>query len=66
MNDTLPKGEDLRRAVKWVSGNLLEEPGQPLGPLVQEAIFKFDLSPLDADFLIRFFTEGMEMDFEAV
>ncbi len=57
MNDTLPKGEDLRRAVKWVSGNLQEEPGQPLNPLVQEAIFKFDLSPLDADFLIRFFTQ---------
>ncbi len=55
MNETLPKGEDLRRAVKWVSGNLQEEPGKPLQPLVQEAIFKFDLSPLDADFLIRFF-----------
>jgi len=57
MNETLPKGEDLRRAVKWVSGNLQEEPGQPLQSLVQEAIFKFDLSPLDADFLLRFFTQ---------
>ncbi len=58
MNDTLPKGEDLRRAVKWVSGNLQDDPGQPFQPLVQEAIFKFDLSPLDAEFLFRFFTEG--------
>ena len=56
MNETLPKGEDLRRAVKWVSGNLQDDPGKPLPPLVQEAIFKFDLSPLDADFLLRFFT----------
>ncbi len=60
MHDLLPDGEDLRRAVKWVSGNLLENPGQPLGPLVQEAIFKFDLSPLDAEFLIRFFSERKE------
>ncbi len=57
MHDLLPDGEDLRRAVKWVSGNLLENPGQPLGPLVQEAIFKFDLSPRDAEFLIGFFSQ---------
>ncbi len=60
MHDLLPDGEDLRRAVKWVSGNLLENPGQPVQPLVQQAIFKFDLSPLDAEFLIRFFGERKE------
>jgi hypothetical protein len=48
----LPDGEDLRRAVKWIAGRLQENPGQPLPPLVQEAVFKFDLSPRDADFLI--------------
>ena len=57
MHDLLPDGEDIRRAVKWVSLNLQENPGQPVGPLVQEAIFKFDLSPRDADFLIMFFRE---------
>lgn len=57
MHDLLPDGEDLRRAVKWVSGNLQENPDQPIQPLVQEAIFKFDLSPLDAEFLIRFFSK---------
>lgn len=55
-NVLLPKGEDLRRAVKWVSGNLEENPGQPVMPLVNEAIFKFDLSPMDAEFLIRFYS----------
>jgi len=55
MTEVLPKGEDLRRAVKWVSVNLQENPGQSVQPLVQEAIFKFDLSPMDADFLIRFY-----------
>lgn len=57
MHELLPEGEDLRRAVKWISGNLQEYPGQPVQPLVQEAIFKFDLSPKDADFLIGFYSQ---------
>jgi hypothetical protein len=60
MHDLLPDGEDVRRAVKWVSGNLQEDPGQPVQPLVQEAIFKFDLSPRDAEFLIGFFGQRNE------
>ena len=60
MHSLLPDGEDIRRAVKWVSGNIQENPGRPVQPLVQEAIFKFDLSPLDAEFLIRFFSERKE------
>ena len=60
MTEVLPKGEDLRRAVKWVSSNLQENPDQPVQPLVQEAIFKFDLSPMDADFLIRFYSKSKE------
>jgi len=55
MHDLLPEGEDLRRAVKWVSANIQENPGQPLHKLVQEAIFKYDLSPKDAEFLSRFY-----------
>jgi hypothetical protein len=62
MSSQLPEGEELRRAVKWVSGNLLEDPGQPVGPLVQEAIFRFDLSPLDAEFLTGFYRKGKDGD----
>ena len=51
----LPEGEELRRAVKWVSAHLQENPDQPLHKLVQEAVFKFDLSPKDSEFLIRFY-----------
>lgn len=60
MTDTLPEGEDLRRAVKWVSGNLQASPGQSVQTLVQGAIFKFDLSPKDAEFLIDFFRQWKE------
>ena len=62
MHDMLPEGEDLRRAVRWVSQGLQDNPGRTIQPLVQEAIFKFDLSPKDAEFLLGFFrrrkTEG--------
>ncbi len=57
IRDLLPEGDDLRRAVKWVSAHLQEEPGRAVGPLVREAIFTFDLSPRDAEFLIGFFSE---------
>ena len=55
MATILPEGDDLHRAVKWVSMNLQEDPDQPVNKLVQEAIFKFDLSPRDSDFLIDFY-----------
>lgn len=58
MHDLLPDGEDVRRAVKWVSGNLQENPEEPVQALVQKAIFKFDLSPKDSDFLMRFYSKG--------
>jgi hypothetical protein len=60
MHDLLPDGEDLRRAVKWISGTLQEDPDRPVQPLVQSAIFKFDLSPRDAEFLIGFFRQRGE------
>jgi hypothetical protein len=57
MHDLLPEGEDLRRAVKWVTDMLRELPGRTVQPLVREAIFRFDLSPRDAEFLIMLFSE---------
>lgn len=56
MHDLLPDGEDLQRAIKWISAHLQEDENQPVKKLVQEAIFKFDLSPRDADFLINFYS----------
>ncbi len=51
----LPEKENLRRAVKWISGqrcfNL---------KVIEEASVRFDLSPADEQFLIRHFTEREE------
>lgn len=56
MRDLLPDGDDVRRAVKWVSDTLQSNPEEPVARFVQEAIFRFDLSPRDSDFLIEFFS----------
>ena len=55
MSAVMPTGEDIRRAVKWISENLETNPDQPRMPLIEEAVFKFDLSPLDTEFLMNFF-----------
>ena len=57
MTTTVPEGEAIRNAVKWISGFLQEDPDQAVQKLVNEAILRFDLSPKDADFLIRFYRE---------
>lgn len=55
MSNILPDGDDLRRAVKWVSESIQESPGKPAQKFVQDAIFRFNISPRDAEFLIGFF-----------
>ena len=52
-----PNGEDLRKAVKWISEERQFNPGKQLKTLVEEACMKFDLSPKDADFLLRHLLE---------
>ena len=53
----LPEGEQLRKAVKWISDVRSENPGASLSKLIEEACLKFDLPPKDAESLMRFLTE---------
>ena len=53
----LPEGEQLRRAVKWISDVRTENPGASLSKLIDDACLKFDLAPKDAESLMRFLTE---------
>jgi hypothetical protein len=53
----LPEGEQLRRAIKWISDMRQENPGASLIKLMEEACLKFDLPPKDAEFLMHFFAE---------
>jgi hypothetical protein len=49
MTTVQPEGEDIRRAVKWISEERTYNPQKKLS----EACLKFDLSPMDAEFLFR-------------
>jgi hypothetical protein len=53
----LPEGEQLRKAVRWISEERQTREDANLAKLINEACIKFDLSPADTDFLFRFFTE---------
>jgi len=53
----LPEGEQLRKAVKWISDKRLDNPETILFKLIEEACLKFDLTPKDAEFLMHFLTE---------
>ena len=50
-----PEGEDLRKAVKWISEERKYNPEAKLSKLIEEACLKFDLSPMDAEYLFNFF-----------
>ncbi len=52
-----PEGEDLRKATKWISDKIRYEPNVSLAKAIEEACVKFDLSPKDAEFMMRFFSE---------
>jgi len=49
----VPEGEDLRRALRWLAERRLEDPKAPRGKLIDEAALRFDLSPVDVEFLLR-------------
>jgi len=49
------EGENIQKAIKWISVNFEENQNQPLHNLIDKAVFKFDLSPKDTEFLISFF-----------
>ncbi|MFO7840153.1 MAG: hypothetical protein R6X08_11735 [Desulfosalsimonadaceae bacterium] len=55
-----PEGEELRKAVKWISEMRQEEPEQSLSGLVEQAGVKFDLAPKDQEFLYRFIRDNEE------
>jgi len=58
MTEVMPKGENVRRAVRWISDNLKENANQSLKKLINDAILRFDLSPGDSEFLINFYKEN--------
>ena len=57
MATVMPEAEHVQKAIKWISINLEEKDNQPIQPLIEKAVFKFDLSPKDTEFLMNFFRD---------
>jgi hypothetical protein len=55
-----PKGEKIRQAIRWISSERLEDGNKSILLLVQEAALKFNLSPMDEEFLHSFYRENKE------
>jgi hypothetical protein len=49
-----PPREELRNAVKWISAELKHNKEARASKLIEEACLKFDLSPMDAEYLSDF------------
>lgn len=49
----MPEGEGLRRALRWLDERVREDPKAERGKLVSEASARFDLTPLEEDFLLQ-------------
>jgi hypothetical protein len=58
MATIMPEGESIRKAVKWISDKLLDDPNKTVQKLINEAVMRFDLSPKDAEFLTAFYRKG--------
>ena len=54
----LPQGEELRKAVKWISDKKQYESETDLKKLIQQAGLKFNLSPKEETYLERFINAG--------
>ena len=55
MTTVQPDGEDLRKAVKWISDERQYGDPKTLLQLIEEAGLKFDLSPMAVEYLVNFF-----------
>ena len=54
----MPEGDGLRRAVKWLSERRLADPSAPRMKLIDEAATRFDLTPVEVDFLVSAWKEA--------
>ena len=55
MGTVMPEGEAIKKAIRWISDELEEDPNANILSLVNRAIAKFDLSPKDGEFLLGFY-----------
>jgi hypothetical protein len=57
MPTIIPKGEKVRRAVKWISGEKMDDESKSMKKLIQQASVKFNLSPKEELELAHFYEQ---------
>lgn len=55
-----PKGEKLRKAVRWISEEQQERKEKGFQKLIREAALRFNLSPKEEEYLISFYDKGKD------
>ena len=58
MATIIPEKEHIKQAIKWISGELLEDSGKTISSIIQAAALRFNLSPKDEEFLNVFYKEN--------
>ncbi|MBW2176364.1 MAG: hypothetical protein JRH03_05320 [Deltaproteobacteria bacterium] len=53
MTTIQPEGEQIRKALKWIAGELKDAPEKSRMKLVGEAGLKFNLSPNEEEYLVK-------------
>jgi len=59
MTTIQPQGEDIRKAVKWISEERQAGTALDNNKLVEQAAVQFNLSPKDVEFLTKFVKEEL-------
>ncbi len=54
----VPGRDSIRSALKWLSDRRQDDPATPRMKLIEEAALRFDLTPLEVDFLSSSWKEG--------
>jgi len=53
MTTIQPEGEQIRKAVRWISEEKQASPGKSHLKLIEEAGIKFNLSPVEEEYLAK-------------
>ncbi len=59
MSNAQPQGDALKKAIEWVSEQRQKSPDTSVTQLANDAALRFDLSPKDSEFLLRFVKQGL-------
>jgi hypothetical protein len=63
MATIIPESEKIKQSLRWISQERESDKGGNLACLISNAAIRFNLSPLEEDFLYAFFRENERGDF---